>query len=83
MAERGFLAMAFDPSSTARGTTAAISASTRFEKMTGKGCDGKGVTVGNREVLMIPGASHVNLYDDQAGVIPYDKLEQFFRDNLK
>ena len=54
-----------------------------FEKMTGKKCDGKSITVGNKEILIIPGASHVDLYDDQAGVIPYDKLEQFFRDNLK
>ena len=38
---------------------------------------------GNKELLIIPGASHVDLYDDQAAVIPYDKLEQFFRDNLK
>ena len=41
-----------------------------FEKMTGKKCDGKGVTVGNREVLMIPGASDVDVYDEEAGVIP-------------
>ena len=54
-----------------------------FEKMTGKKCDGKSMTVGNKEIMIIPGASHVDLYDDQAGVIPYDKLEQFFRDNLK
>lgn len=54
-----------------------------FEKMTGKKCDGKSVTVGNKEILIIPGASHVDLYDDQAGVILYDKLELFFRDNLK
>jgi hypothetical protein len=54
-----------------------------FEQMTGKKCDGKSMTVGNKEIMIIPGASHVDLYDDQAGVIPYDKLEQFFRDNLK
>ncbi len=41
-----------------------------FERMTGKGCDGKGVTVGNKEVLMIPGASHVDVYDEEAWVIP-------------
>lgn len=54
-----------------------------FEKMTGKKCDGKSATVGNKEIMIIPGASHVDLYDDVAGVIPYDKLEAFFRDNLK
>lgn len=37
----------------------------------------------NKELLIIPGASHVDLYDDEAGVIPYDKIELFFRDNLK
>ena len=38
---------------------------------------------GNKELLIIPGASHVDLYDDKAGVIPYDKLEAFFKENLK
>ncbi len=38
---------------------------------------------GNKELYIIAGASHVDLYDDEAGVIPYDKMEQFFRDNLK
>ena len=37
---------------------------------------------GNKELLIIAGASHVDLYDDEAGVIPYDKLESFFRENL-
>ena len=37
----------------------------------------------NKELLIIPGASHVDLYDDVAGVIPYDKIESFFRANLK
>lgn len=37
----------------------------------------------NKELLIIPGASHVDLYDDRAGVIPYDKMEEFFRLNLK
>ena len=32
---------------------------------------------GNKELLVIPGASHVDLYDDVAGVIPYDKIESF------
>ena len=38
---------------------------------------------GNKELLIIAGASHVDLYDDKAGVIPYDKMEQFFKENLK
>ena len=38
---------------------------------------------GNKELLIIPGASHVDLYDDVAGVIPYDKMEAFFKENLK
>ena len=33
----------------------------------------------NKELLIIPGASHVDLYDNIAGVIPYDKIEQFFK----
>ncbi len=50
-----------------------------FEQMTGRRVEGKSVTVGNKELYIIPGASHVDLYDDVAGVIPYDKIEQFFR----
>jgi len=38
---------------------------------------------GNKELLTIPGAVHTDLYDDVAGVIPYDKIEEFFRENLK
>ena len=38
---------------------------------------------GNKELLIISGASHVDLYDDVAGVIPFDKMEQFFNENLK
>ena len=37
----------------------------------------------NKELMIIPGASHVDLYDDVAGVIPYDKIENFFKTNLK
>ena len=37
----------------------------------------------NKELMIIPGASHVDLYDDVAGVIPYDKMESFFKENLK
>jgi len=36
----------------------------------------------NKELMIIPGASHVDLYDN-FDAIPFDKLEQFFGDNLK
>ena len=44
-----------------------------FKKLTGE----------NKELMIIPGASHVDLYDNNAGVIPYDKMETFFNNNLK
>ena len=37
----------------------------------------------NKELLIIPGAVHTDLYDDKAGVIPYDKMAAFFKENLK
>lgn len=37
----------------------------------------------NKELLIVPGASHVDLYDNVAGVIPYDKIEKFIRENMK
>ena len=40
------------------------------------------LTGDNKELMIIPGASHVDLYDDVAGVIPYDKIETFFKTNL-
>ena len=36
----------------------------------------------NKELFIIPGASHTDLYD-QMDVIPWDKMESFFRANLK
>lgn len=54
-----------------------------FERMTGKHVEGQSAKEGNKELLIIPGASHVDLYDDVAGVIPYDKIETFFNANLK
>ena len=41
------------------------------------------LTGSNKELLIIPGAVHIDLYDDVAGVIPYDKIESFFKTNLK
>ena len=37
---------------------------------------------GNKELMIIPGAVHTDLYDN-LNVIPFDKMEQFFRENLK
>ncbi len=54
-----------------------------FEAMTGVHIEGENKTVGNKELYLIPGAVHTNLYYDCGGVIPYDKMEKFFRDNLK
>jgi len=54
-----------------------------YEKMTGKHVEGVSAHEGNKELLIIPGASHVDLYDDRAGVIPYEKMEQFFGEYLK
>ena len=54
-----------------------------FERMTGKKVVGVSAKEGNKEILIIPGATHVDLYDDQAGLIPYDRIEQFFNENLK
>lgn len=36
----------------------------------------------NKELLIIPGASHTDLYD-QVDIIPFDKIESFMRENLK
>ena len=49
-----------------------------FERMTGKHVEGQSAKEGNKELYIIPGASHIDLYDDEAGVIPYDKMEEFF-----
>ncbi len=56
---------------------------TAFEKMTGKHPQGKSCVIGNKEILIIPGAVHTDLYDDKNGRIPYDKMETFFSENLK
>lgn len=36
----------------------------------------------NKELMIIPGASHTDLYDNLA-VIPFDRMEAFFQKNLK
>ena len=38
----------------------------------------------NKELLVIEGASHTDLYDGgKDNAIPFDKLQKFFEDNLK
>ena len=39
------------------------------------------LTGDNKELLTIPGANHTDLYD-QLDVIPFDKIETFFKENL-
>lgn len=36
----------------------------------------------NKELLIIPGAVHTDLYDDM-NIIPFDKMDSFFKANLK
>ena len=54
-----------------------------FEKMTGLSVKGESAKAGNKELLIIPGASHVDLYDDVAGVIPHDRIADFFRESME
>lgn len=53
-----------------------------FEKMTGVKRTGNDTVVGNKELLIIPGANHIDLYDN-LNAIPFDKIENFFKTNLK
>lgn len=43
----------------------------------------KAVGSKQKELVVVPGANHVALYDNQAGKIPFGKFEQFFNTNLK
>lgn len=43
-----------------------------YEKLTGD----------NKELMIIPGASHTDLYD-RVNLIPFEKLNAFFQDNFK
>lgn len=36
-----------------------------------------------KELVIVPGANHVDLYDKKSGKIPFDKLDNFFKSNLK
>ena len=64
--------------------------------MTGKHVEGQSAVIGNKELMIIPDAVHTDLYDDKGGnrdvdnivgghhgKIPYDKIEEFFKANLK
>ena len=42
----------------------------------------KKLTGDNKELLIIPDANHIDLYDN-LDKIPFDKLDKFFKDNLK
>lgn len=42
----------------------------------------KKLTGGNKELMIIPGANHTDLYD-RTDIIPFDKLESFFNEYLK
>lgn len=53
-----------------------------FEKMTGKHVENESAIVGNKELMIIPDANHVDLYDNM-DKIPFDKLEAFYKENLK
>lgn len=35
-----------------------------------------------KELFVVPGAKHIDFYDNQGGVVPFDKLETFFNTNL-
>lgn len=37
----------------------------------------------DKELYIVPNATHVDLYDNKAGVIPYDKIDSFFKKHLK
>ncbi|ACZ78259.1 conserved hypothetical protein [Dickeya parazeae Ech586] len=43
----------------------------------------KAVGSKQKELVVVPGANHVDLYDNQAGKIPFARFEQFFNTNLK
>ncbi|WP_115727805.1 alpha/beta hydrolase [Actinomyces culturomici] len=50
---------------------------TAFEKLAG------GVNPDNKELVIVPGASHTDLYDGGAtGAIPWERVAEFFQSNL-
>ena len=55
---------------------------TAFENMTGVKRSGFDTVAGNKELLIIPSANHIDLYDN-FNAIPFDKIESFFKASLK
>ncbi|MEX9252418.1 alpha/beta hydrolase [Pseudenterobacter timonensis] len=43
----------------------------------------KAVGSKEKELVIVPGANHVDLYDNAAGKIPFAKFEQFFKTHLR
>jgi fermentation-respiration switch protein FrsA (DUF1100 family) len=43
----------------------------------------KAIGSNKKELVIIPGANHVDLYDNVAGKIPFAKFEQFFKSKLR
>ena len=37
----------------------------------------------NKELYIVPDATHVDLQDNKSGKILFDKFEEFFKENLK
>lgn len=55
-----------------------------FEKMTGVKPNGKSIVCGNKELVIVPGAIHCDLYDGGGKeAIPFKKIESFFTEYLK
>lgn len=54
---------------------------TAFENMTGVKPKNFDTVVENKELLIIPNANHIDLYDN-FNAIPFDKIEDFFKKNL-
>ncbi|HCI6118292.1 TPA: alpha/beta hydrolase [Klebsiella quasipneumoniae subsp. quasipneumoniae] len=43
----------------------------------------KAIGSNEKKLVIVPGANHVDLYDNAAGKIPFSQFEQFFKTNLK
>ena len=43
----------------------------------------KAVGSTEKELVIVPGANHVDLYDNAAGKIPFARFEQFFKTSLR
>ena len=94
LAERGFLTVAFDPSfygesggapryltSPEISTVLMIHGAEAHSRYFSEDAY-KRLTGDNKELLIIPGANHVDLYDN-LDVIPFDKIDVFFKEALK